>query len=78
MNKRASINISMEAKGQLDSVKADGQTYDGVIRDLVKFWKDKKREYLTWIQTQRNLTSRQADRRNENKKEVAKSSRNAL
>ena len=42
---RATINISLEAKSELDSVKSPGQSYDGIIRELVKFWRDKKREY---------------------------------
>jgi len=40
--KRVTINISAEAKMELDSVKSLGQSYDGVIRQLVRFWKEKK------------------------------------
>ena len=39
--KRTTINISFEAKSQMDTVKATGQSYDGIIRDLVQFWKEK-------------------------------------
>lgn len=39
---RAALNITLEAKSQLDSIKSAGQSYDGVIRELVKFWKQKK------------------------------------
>ena len=44
---RATINISLEAKSQLDAVKSEGQSYDGAIRELVKFWQEKSREYWT-------------------------------
>jgi len=39
---RVTINITQEARLQLDAVKAPGQSYDGIIRELVKFWKEKK------------------------------------
>ena len=44
---RGTINISLEAKSQLDAVKSEGQSYDGIIRELVKFWQEKNREYWT-------------------------------
>jgi len=37
--KRASVSISKETKGFLDSIKRPGQSYDGVIRELVMSWK---------------------------------------
>jgi len=37
-NKRASMNISKEAKELLDSIKHSGQSYDGLIRDLIRLW----------------------------------------
>ena len=37
--KRDSVSISEEAKGFLDSIKRPGQSYDGVIRELVMHWK---------------------------------------
>ncbi len=43
MNKRktrASLSISKETKGLLDSVKRPGQSYDGVIRELGMHWKN--------------------------------------
>jgi len=40
--KRASISISKETKGFLDSIKRPGQSYDGVIRELVISWKKKQ------------------------------------
>ncbi len=39
---RATVNISLEAKSQLDTVRSLGQSYDGIIKELVKFWKSKK------------------------------------
>ncbi len=38
--KRASISLSQTAKDALDSIKRTGQSYDGLIRELVKFWKE--------------------------------------
>ena len=40
--KRASVSISKETKGFLDSIKRPGQSYDGVIRELVTHWKEKQ------------------------------------
>ena len=37
--KRASVSVSKETKGFLDSVKRPGQSYDGVIRELLMNWK---------------------------------------
>jgi predicted CopG family antitoxin len=37
--KRASLNVSKEAKAKLDEIKHTGQSYDGVIRELVMHWK---------------------------------------
>jgi len=41
---RATINVSQEAKAQLDTLKSPGQSYDGVIRELVKFRKEKEKK----------------------------------
>ncbi len=41
---RSSLNISRLTKDALDSIKHSGQSYDGLIQELVKFWKDKGRE----------------------------------
>jgi len=37
--KRDSVSISKETKGVLDSIKRPGQSYDGVIQELVNCWK---------------------------------------
>jgi len=42
--KRASVSISRETKGFLDSIKRLGQSYDGVIQELVVNWKRSKRQ----------------------------------
>ena len=51
--KRATINISLEAKSELDMVRSIGQSYDGIIRQLVKFWMVKNKEYWTRRQKKR-------------------------
>ncbi len=51
--KRTTINISQEAKSELDNVKFPGQSYDGIIRQLVDFWMVKNKEYWTRRQKQR-------------------------
>jgi len=37
--RRASLSISRETKGVLDSIKRPGQSYDGVIQELAMHWK---------------------------------------
>jgi len=51
--KRATVNISLEAKSELDNVKSPGQSYDGIIRELGKFWREKNKEYWARRQAQR-------------------------
>ena len=36
----ASVSISKDTKGFLDSIKRPGQSYDGVIRELVMCWEN--------------------------------------
>jgi len=36
--KRTTISISRETKGVLDSVKHPGQSYGGLIQELVRLW----------------------------------------
>lgn len=40
--KRESISISQQTKDALDSIKHTGQSYNGLLQELVKFWKEKK------------------------------------
>ncbi len=42
--KRATLNISLETKSELATVKSPGQSYDGIIRELVKSLKEKNKE----------------------------------
>jgi len=42
-NKRVSLSISRETKVMLDSVKHPGQSYNGLLQELVTSWK-KQRE----------------------------------
>ena len=51
---RAPLNISRQTKDDLDSIKHSGQSYDGLIKDLIKFWQDKSGEYV--IQVQKGVT----------------------
>ena len=37
--KRTTISISRETKDSLDSIKHTGQSYDGLIQELVRLWK---------------------------------------
>ena len=57
--KRTTIAILQQTKDGLDSIKHSGQSYDGVIQDLIRFWNETKRDY--W------------PRRKEQKRRVAKS-----
>lgn len=40
--KRVSVSITKETKGLLDSIKHTGQSYDGLIRELVMYRKNEK------------------------------------
>ena len=39
---RKCISISQQTKDTLDSVKHAGQSYNGLIQELVNFWQEKK------------------------------------
>ena len=43
-SKRTTIAISERTKDGLDSVKHPGQTYDGVIQELIASWKKVKEQ----------------------------------
>ena len=36
---RESLWVSRETKGDLDSIKHPGQSYNGIIQELIKLWK---------------------------------------
>jgi len=38
-NRRVSLSISRETKAMLDSVKHTGQSYNGLLQELVTLWK---------------------------------------
>ena len=38
-SKRTTVMIHRQTKAILDSIKHPGQSYEGVIQDLIKFWK---------------------------------------
>jgi hypothetical protein len=42
--KQTTLSISRETKASLDSLKHPGQSYNGLIGELVKFWKDKAKQ----------------------------------
>ena len=44
---RSSLSISKSTKASMDSIKHAGQSYDGVIQELVKFWKSKGQQNKT-------------------------------
>ena len=44
IGKRSSISISQSTKASMDSIRHAGQSYDGVIQELVKLWKKKGRD----------------------------------
>jgi len=41
------IAVSRQTKDALVSIKHPGQSYDGVIQELVKFWRENRSEYQT-------------------------------
>ena len=42
--KRVTVSISGETKESLDSIKHTGQSYNGLIQELVRFWKKQAEE----------------------------------
>jgi len=50
---RSTISISLETKNALNSIKHEGQSYNGLIQEVVKFWKEKKDEYWARKRKQR-------------------------
>ena len=47
MAKRAYISLRPKTKSKLDDIKAEGQSYDGLIQELIKFWKEERTGYWT-------------------------------
>ena len=46
-NERSTIAVSRRTKQALDSIKHPGQSYEGLIQELIMFWKEKRQEYWT-------------------------------
>ncbi len=44
--KRVSLSISREKKAMLDSVKHPGQSYNGLLQELVTLWEEQRRREL--------------------------------
>jgi len=53
---RAGLNITLEAKLELDSLKSAGQSYCGIIQELVKFYKERSQDY--WVRREREEKNR--------------------
>ncbi len=49
-SKRATIAILQRTKDGLDSIKHPGQTYDGVIQELIDLWKKVKEKAARPVQ----------------------------
>ncbi len=47
MAEQVTISISLAAKSKLDKLKSQGQSYDSIIKKLVKFWKEQRMNYWT-------------------------------
>ena len=41
--KRASISLAQTTNDAMDSLKHAGQSYDGLIQEMVKFWKEREK-----------------------------------
>ena len=41
--KRSSISVKLKTKDALDSLKHAGQSYDGLIQELIKFWNERRK-----------------------------------
>ena len=40
--KRLSLSVSQQTKEDLDTIKHTGQSYDGLIQELIKLWRREK------------------------------------
>jgi hypothetical protein len=45
--RNTTIPISQRTRGALDSIKYPRQSYDSLIQEMLKFWKEKHSEYWT-------------------------------
>ncbi len=44
---RSRISVSHQTKDALDSIKHTGQSYDRLLKELIRFWQHKRSEYWT-------------------------------
>ncbi|MBA7645463.1 hypothetical protein ES703_53221 [subsurface metagenome] len=44
---RTPISVLRPTKNALDSMKHPGQSYDGLIQELINFWREEHKEYRT-------------------------------
>ena len=44
---RSSLSLSQTTKDGLDSIRHPGQSYDGLMQELVRFWKESKEKSET-------------------------------
>ena len=42
--KRLTVSVSQQTKEDLDTIKHTGQSYDGLIQELIKLWRREKGE----------------------------------
>ena len=40
--KRLTVSLSQQTKEELDTIKHTGQSYDGLIQELIKLWRREK------------------------------------
>ena len=55
---RKSISITQKTKDGLDAIKHVGQSYYGLIQEVVKFWQEKKGEHRTRREEKRSAKER--------------------
>ena len=51
--KRSTISVSSRTKNVLATMKHDGQSYDRLLKELIRFWQRKRSEYWTQRQIQK-------------------------
>ena len=47
--RRGHISLNSQTKDTLDSIKAPGQSYDGVIQQLVKLWQQEREQHKAGV-----------------------------
>ena len=44
MQRRAYISVNSRTKENLDSIRAPGQSYDGIVQQLIKLWNEQNKQ----------------------------------